>query len=79
MLEEPRLIQQSMLLQLIQIEGQILFVKTLLAEVIELVFVCKVTPNHLLNLGFYIGFTFVLVPIRYLVIMHWRVGEKGQR
>lgn len=71
-----------MLLQLIQIEGQILFVKTLLAEVIELVFVCKVTPNHLLNLGLYIGFTFVLVPIRNLVIMHWgeeRRGGKGQK
>lgn len=59
-----------MLLQLIQIERQILFVETLLAEMIELVFVCEVTPNQLLDLRFYVRFAFVLVPIRNLTVMH---------
>lgn len=58
-------------LQLMQIEGQILFVQTLLAEVIELVFMCEVTPNHLLDFGFYVGLALVLVPVRDLVVMHW--------
>lgn len=66
-----------MLLQLMQIEGQILFVETLLAEVIELVFVCEVLPNHLLYLGLYEGFALVLVPVRDLVIMHWQRSNKG--
>lgn len=66
-----------MLLQLMQIEGQILFVETLLAEVIELVFVCEVLPNHLLDLGLYVGFALVLVPVRDLVIMHWQRSNKG--
>lgn len=66
-----------MLLQLMQIEGQILFVETLLAEVIELVFVCEVLPNHLLDFGLYVGFALVLVPVRDLVIMHWQRSNKG--
>lgn len=61
-----------MLLQLLHIEGQVLLVQTLLAKVIEIIFVCEILANHLLDFRFNIRFTFVLVAIGDLVIVHYR-------
>lgn len=59
-----------MLVQLMQIECQILFIETLLAEMIKLIFMGKITSNHLLDLWLNKRLAFVLVPICDLVVMH---------
>lgn len=61
-----------MLLQLLQIEGQVLLVQTLLAKVIEIIFVCEVLANHLLDFRLNIRLALILVAIGDLVIVHYR-------
>lgn len=37
---------------------------------IELVFICEIAPNHVLDLWLNVGLTLVLIPICDLVTMH---------
>jgi len=56
----------------LELQGQILFIQTLLAEVVELIFVGKVPPYHLPNIRIYMGLAIIAIPISNSFAVHWK-------
>jgi len=55
---------------ILELKGQILLVQTLLAEVVELIFVGKVSSYHLPDIRIYVGLAIIAIPISDAFAVH---------